>query len=355
MDYTIRLALSYYKTIATLNEPHNIYLVQHQETNKIYVKKVLDIYNKEIFIRLYNNPITGIPKIIDLFEIDNQLIVIENFISGCSLQEKIDAKELTKESIYEYMDELCSILEQLHNFTPPIIHRDIKPSNIIITEHNHLILLDFNAAKYLTNKNENDTVLLGTKGYAAPEQYGFGSSTERTDIYALGIILKEMVSSISSNIYEFNNIILKCSQINPYDRYYSVTQFKEALNKVRYPNCSKERKPLTLKSFILPGYRTLTPWKMIVATLGYLCIISLTPSLNVDNAGKLEVYVDRFYFLLIMLSIVFCCFNYMDIRSYFSLSKHKNRFLRYIGIFILNIAIIFILLLQMTFISDIFS
>ena len=105
----------------------------------INVKKVLDIYNKEIFIRLYNNPITGIPKIIDLFEIDNQLIVIENYISGSSLQEIIDSGKLTKETIYEYMDELCSILEKLHNFSPPIIHRDIKPSNIIITEHNHLM------------------------------------------------------------------------------------------------------------------------------------------------------------------------------------------------------------------------
>lgn len=353
MDYTIRLALSYYKTIATLNEPHKIYLVQHQETNKIYVKKVLDIYNKEIFIRLYNNPITGIPKIIDLFEIDNQLIVIENYISGSSLQEIIDSGKLTKETIYEYMDELCSILEKLHNFSPPIIHRDIKPSNIIITEHNHLMLLDFNAAKYMTNKNENDTVLLGTKGYAAPEQYGFGSSTEKTDIYALGILLKEMVSSISSNTYEFNNIILKCSQINPEDRYYSVTQLKYALKKVRYPN--PQRKPITLKDLILPGYRTLKPWKMIIATLGYLCIISLTPSLNIDSANKAVLYIDRFFFFLMMISIVFCCFNYMDIRSYFPLSKHKNRFLRYLGVFILNVLIIFSLLLAMTFVSDMFS
>ena len=354
MDYTKRLALSYYKTIATLNEPHNIYLVQHQETNKIYVKKILDIYNKDIFSTLYNNPITGIPKIIDLFEIDNQLIVIENFISGCSLQEKIDSKELTKDSIYEYMNELCSILEQLHSFTPPIIHRDIKPSNIIITEHNHLMLLDFNAAKYLTNKDENDTVLLGTKGYAAPEQYGFGSSTEKTDIYALGILLKEMVYSISSNTDEFNKIILKCSQINPEDRYKSVTELKNALTNTRYPSLITENKPLTLKSFILPGYRTLTPWKMIIATLSYIFIFYITTSLTVEGGSKADIYIDRIFFLLIMLTIVFGCFNYMDIHRFFPLCKHKNRSLRYLGIFILNTSIVFTLLVLMVFVSNIF-
>lgn len=91
------------------------------------------------------------------------------------------------------MYELCEILEKLHSANPPIVHRDIKPSNIIITNYDHVILLDFNAAKYFTDPNTSDTILLGTKGYAAPEQYGFGSSTPQTDIYAVGILLKELV------------------------------------------------------------------------------------------------------------------------------------------------------------------
>ena len=187
MDYSHRLSVSYYKTIATLNESHKIYLVQHQKTNKIYVKKILDVYNKDIYLYLSQNHICGIPQIIDLYEDEykNQLTVIENYVSGYSLEDKMNTSDLNIDSIYQYMLELCSILEKLHSYQPPIIHRDIKPSNVIITEHNHVILLDFNAAKYFTDSSANDTVLLGTKGYAAPEQYGFGSSTPRTDIYAL--------------------------------------------------------------------------------------------------------------------------------------------------------------------------
>ncbi len=167
MDYSKRLAISYYKVIATLNEPHKVFLVQHQLTKKIYIKKVLNVYNKDIFQVLSQSPVSGTPQIIDLYEEENQLTVIESFVSGCSLQEKIDASDLSMNYIYQYMMELCNILEKLHSFQPPIIHRDIKPSNIIITEHNHVVLLDFNAAKYFTDSNSNDTVLLGTQGYAA--------------------------------------------------------------------------------------------------------------------------------------------------------------------------------------------
>lgn len=94
------------------------------------------------------------------------------------------------------MYDLCEILEKLHSVTPPIVHRDTKPSNIIITNYEHVVLLDFNAAKYFADTDTADTILLGTKGYAAPEQYGFGSSTPQTDIYALGILLKELVKSL---------------------------------------------------------------------------------------------------------------------------------------------------------------
>lgn len=68
MDYQNRLAMSYYKTIATLNDSHKIYLVQHQENHKIYVKKILDIYNREVYDFLFHNPICGIPQIVEMFE-----------------------------------------------------------------------------------------------------------------------------------------------------------------------------------------------------------------------------------------------------------------------------------------------
>ena len=167
MDFTNRLAISYYKTIAVINEPHQIYLVQHQKTQKIFIKKVLDVFNIDIYKRLFTNHIVGTPRIIEYFEENNQLIVIEEFISGCSLLEKIKHTALSLSDILNYMLDLCTIINKLHLQNPSIIHRDIKPSNVIITIYNRAVLLDFNAAKYYSEQSCEDTVLLGTQGYAA--------------------------------------------------------------------------------------------------------------------------------------------------------------------------------------------
>lgn len=81
----------------------------------------------------------------------------------------------------------------MHSYYLPIIHRDIKPSNVIVTNDGIVKLLDMNAAKYYKGNAEEDTHLIGTVGYAAPEQYGFGESSVQTDIYALGVLLNYLI------------------------------------------------------------------------------------------------------------------------------------------------------------------
>lgn len=339
MDSAPRLTISHYKTIAVINEPHNIYLVQHQDTQKIYVKKILDIYNSQIYQYLYRNKITGLPQIIDLYEDDNQLTVIEEFVSGSSLQEKIDTNDLSETSIIHYMHELCEILESLHSVNPPIVHRDIKPSNIMITNYEHVMLLDFNAAKYCTGIYESDTVLLGTKGYAAPEQYGFGSSTPQTDIYAIGILLKELTESLPKPTDKFARIINTCTQMNPSDRFQSVSDLKQLFQNKDNPIQSDVTEPFSLKSLIPPGFRTLTPWKIAVSSIIYLSIFSLCLTLEFKVTNVFSLWFERISCLLIMLSIVFCSFNYCNVQRIFPLCRHQNRLIHYIGVLLLDIIV----------------
>ncbi|MBQ8280040.1 MAG: protein kinase [Roseburia sp.] len=346
--------MSYYQTIATLNETHKIYLVQHQETKKIYVKKVLDVYNKAIYQYLLQNHIIGTPQIINLYEEDNQLIVIENYIPGYTLQELIDSSSISINSIYQYMIELCAILEKLHSLQPPIIHRDIKPSNIIITEYNHVILLDFNAAKYFTESTNNDTVLLGTQGYAAPEQYGFGSSSPRTDIYALGILLKELSSALPEKSEPLNRIITSCIQIDPNNRYQSVSDLKKALESAWFPKKPEPRHTLSIKAFLPPGYRTLTPWKMFISSVTYIFIFWLCLSLQVENTFGLALWIERIFCLFMMLSIIFIGFNYLDIQKFFPLCKHRFKAVHHIGIVLFDVIMIFTLFFIMFLIESIF-
>ena len=141
MDLSHRLAVSYYKTITTINEPHHIYLVQHTETKKLYIKKILDVYNIAVYEYLYKNPIMGIPRIIEYLEEDNRLILIEEYISGCSLQDMIDDGKLSLTDIFCYMLELCNILEILH--APSYIEISNRPisSSQITTKQFYLILM----------------------------------------------------------------------------------------------------------------------------------------------------------------------------------------------------------------------
>jgi serine/threonine protein kinase len=340
--------ISNYKTIAVINEPHKIFLAQNINTGKIYAKKVLDVYNIDVYNRLYQTPVIGTPKIIDYAQTDSTLTIVEEYISGESLHDKIENGTLSVNEIINYMVDLCDTLSRLHSMNPPIIHRDIKPSNVIISSCGHAILLDFNAAKCYSSDSEKDTVLLGTQGYAAPEQYGFGSSSPQTDIYSLGILLQEMLDSIGFSSKHFDDIINKCTRVNVSERYANVQKLKEALT-----NTQKTHKS-NLAKFTPPGYRTKTPWKMLLATVGYIIILWLCTTIEFDNCYGIELWGNRIILLSMFLSTLFSCFNYMDIQRLIPFCKHKNKIIHYVGIAILVFVLLFCLMLLLIIFETVF-
>ena len=379
--------MSDYKIISALNEEHKVYLVQSALSGNIYVQKILDVYNIRVYEYLYRNPVAGIPRIINYYEDSNQLIVIEEYISGTSLQEKIANSDLSVSDIRSYMIILCNILEALHSMTPPIIHRDIKPSNIIITSYNYAMLLDFNAAKQFSGQNESDTVLIGTPGYAAPEQYGFGSSSPKTDIYSLGIVLRKMLGSITPVpdiapiLHQLNLIAERCTQMTPAARYQSVAELKNAVSQSYYPaqhntsaagnsspyahhnhdNANNTANADTAKRaihdsasrFLPPGFRTRTPWKMLLSSVAYLFIIWLCLSLELENTYGAKLWLERIFCLGMFIFAICCSFNYLNVQNILPLCKSKNRFLHYVGIILLDVAVIFALFVIMFIIESV--
>lgn len=359
MDISQRLDLSYFETITVLNEDHHTYLVQHRSTHKLYVKKVLEVYNLPIYEYLSRHVIAGLPRIICFAEDQDKLTVIEEFISGCSLQENIDRKILTAASVKRYMQELCDILETLHSAEPPIIHRDIKPSNIIITSCDHVVLLDFNAAKFYSGKAASDTVLLGTQGYAAPEQYGFGSSSPKTDIYALGILLQEMTASLPQVPDKFTDIIQKCTHMDPEDRFSSAADVKSAFDAPSSSVSDPCLSPLRTRDFLPPGFRTGTHWKMITAVAGYAVILWLSLSLvSRDTAGAVlpagPQWLERIFFLVMELSVVCITCNYLHIQRIFPLCRMRQPVLRWLGVLLFDGIVIVLLTLLMLVIEPLF-
>lgn len=353
MNDSQKLALSFYKQIATLNQAHNIFLVQHQDTNKIYVKKILNIYNIDIYKKLAAHPICGIPRIVEYYECANQLILIEDYISGQSLEELIHTHTLNLEDIIHYCIELCAILHKLHELQPPIVHRDIKPSNIIVTEYNHVILLDFNAAKFFSDSSSSDTILLGTKGYAAPEQYGFGSSTPKTDIYALGILLKELTSSLSNIPHSLDKIIEKCTELNPDDRYNTIDDLSNALLQFLSPQ-KIHSSPISYHKFLPPGFRTCTTWKMILASLNYLFFFWISISLEVENTYGATLWFERIFCYIMFLSVVFATCNYLNVQRHFSLCQSNRLIIKVLGILLLDTILLTLLFILMMILESLF-
>ncbi len=356
MDLNQRLSISYYKTIATINEPHKIYLVQHRESGKIFVKKILDVYSLDVYNYLKANPIRGIPRIIDFAEDGNSLILIEEYISGITLREKIESSTLTVDQLFTYIIALCEILEKLHSHNPPIIHRDIKPTNIMITSLDNVILLDFNAAKYHSNVDdrESDTVLLGTQGYAAPEQYGFGESSPQTDIYSIGVIIKEAIQTIGVSNNEITHIISKCVQMEPTKRYRSVKALKNDVLKLteaqREPGKSSRYYP-----FLLPGFRSLKMPNMLIAVLSYILIFYVCMTLEVKNVvSTADLWLNRLFFLFMVLSGILIGFNYQGIQNQFFLCRSKNKIVHTIGVIIFISITTILLVFMMVLIEDIF-
>lgn len=342
-------AVSSFHTIAMINEFHGVYLVQDPDTGKIYVKKVLDVYNPEVYEFLLQHPVAGTPGIIACSEEAGRMVLIEEYISGSSLQEKIEGNALSEADILRYMLDLCDILEKLHTGEQVIIHRDIKPSNIIITTYNRAVLLDFNAAKFYSPESAEDTILLGTKGYAAPEQYGFGSSTPQTDIYALGMTLNKMLDSMADPPAYLRQLARKCTRLDPAGRFSDIKELKKELSAHLQTGTSGKIFQTVIR-YLPPGYRSGSVWKMLLATFGYFLIgVFCFKFYGTGNVTGAQLLLEQFFVMAMLLAIVFGCFDYLHVQSLMPLCRHKSLLIRCLGIALLDFlmvsAIMFILIL----------
>lgn len=144
----------------------------------------------------------GIPK---LYETEmrrgGRMLLIMEYISGTDLRtymNHLPEEGLSAEEVIDWSVQICDILAYLHSRVPPVIYRDLKPSNLMLSENGNVFLVDFGSARYFKGNLREDTERLGTRGYAAPEQFGaMGESDVRTDIYGFGKVLQQMAERIT--------------------------------------------------------------------------------------------------------------------------------------------------------------
>lgn len=203
------------------SEKSAVHLVREEGGDRIYIRKILKGQHP-IYLTLKNCRHPFLPELYEVDISDASTTLIEEYVEGQSL----GSAELSEKQLLGAVRELCTVLEFLHG--KGIIHRDIKPSNIILAKDGHIRLIDFDAARMPKNDLEQDTRLLGTRGYAPPEQYGFAQTDVRADIYAFGVTLRQLLGDKAQKP-RYRRIIQKCTNLNPDRRYRSVGQMKRAL------------------------------------------------------------------------------------------------------------------------------
>ncbi len=115
MELDSALTLSYYRQIGVINEEHHIYLVQHVETHRIYVKKELDVFSRDVYVSLKNHPISYIPRVYEVAEDEGKLVVIEEYVFGETLDSMLNRHyRLEEREVRAIAVQMCEILIALH-------------------------------------------------------------------------------------------------------------------------------------------------------------------------------------------------------------------------------------------------
>lgn len=233
-----------------------VYLAEHKRLHTRWaVKEVhkqqgtrFDFLAESNILKRLQHPM--LPRIVDIFEDWDCIYIVEDFVEGITLEDLLkQQKKVDEAQGLQWFRDLCDVLHYLHGQRPhPIIYRDMKPSNIMLQPDGSLKLIDFGIAREYKQESNADTTYIGTKGYAAPEQFGKAQTDARTDIYSLGVTIyhlltgkspyeppyqfvsvRELVPELSHGI---EYILSKCVQSEPADRYQTVDELLDDLDHI---------------------------------------------------------------------------------------------------------------------------
>lgn len=262
-----------------------VLLAENIVLNNIWAVKVLPMDSQWISYQLEEVEILKglshpmLPRIVDLFKDNENFYIVMDYFSGSNLQDLVRKEgRISEKVLVKWTIELLEVLEYLHSRNPPVIYRDLKPANIIVDETGRLKLVDFGTARFHREGANEDTIYIGTQGYAAPEQYGAGRSDQRTDLFNLGMTLVNLSTGIhplkigTGKIdtflrgvgvsKEFTKFISSLIEPNPENRFLDA---QTALKTIK--NSTKHRKQIFKKS---PDKEIFNTFRGVIGITSYL-------------------------------------------------------------------------------------
>lgn len=227
----LEAVITEYDTLRVLKQSPRgtVSVVRHKKSGTRYVFRRYS-GSGEVYRRLLPVLCPHLPQIMEAAEQDGQTAVLEEYVQGDTLAELLMGARLTEREARQVTMQLCQALHVLHSMGA--VHRDVKPENVIL-RGSDAVLIDFDAARIYKVASESDTQVLGTTGFAAPEQYGIFQSDERADIFSLGVLLNIMLTgkhpSREMAAGKMGRIVRKCTMTAPEQRYQSTRALMEVL------------------------------------------------------------------------------------------------------------------------------
>ena len=210
-------------------EKKTIRLLRHRDSGERFIcrdyARTAEVYQKLLMVEC-----PYLPRIWEAAEENGRVLVLEEYLKGDRLDKVIEESLLSAKDTRKIALDVCRALYVLHGLG--IVHRDVKPENILLCE-DRAVLLDLDASRTEKADRKKDTEVLGTAGYAAPEQFGISQTDGRADIYALGVTMNLMLTGVHPSVRladgRMGRIISRCTMTQPAKRYQTVRQLMEVL------------------------------------------------------------------------------------------------------------------------------
>lgn len=263
-----------YERLCLWDEKSRIYLVQKTGTNQLAVQRHVPKEKLSVYREIQKIPSPHLAKIYDICIQDEDILVTEEFLNGETLEMLLEEKGCLEEEVaISYITEICQGVSKLNEHE--IIHKDLTLANIMLTFDGTIKVFDYDIASLLLEENM-DRKILGTYGYTSPERFGYEKAGYGIDVYSIGILLNLLLTGAEPKEKLYNGsgrirrIIEKAVLFDTKKRYQSVERLRADL-------C--EETPSDAKGFekvfrTIPGFRTMTLWKMILAAVGYFLFFS---------------------------------------------------------------------------------
>ena len=275
----------------------NITIVRNNIDGRIMVRRISSGENYPVMQKIININHPNLMRVYDCILENGRCVSLSEYVEGMMLEKAVlDYTPYSEEAVRNIMSQLCDGLSELHRFG--IIHRDINPSNVMLDKNGVVKIIDFDITRTIKENKSKDTRVLGTAGYASPEQFGFSQTNEKADVYSCGVLMNFLLTGKlpSENLYSgaYRAIICRCIEIDENNRYENTEQLKNALF-----GKSETRKG---KSFLeefpknIPGFRTGKKWQKVLTIICYIyyflmffTIFNYVPKITNPSMQKMQI------------------------------------------------------------------